>query len=169
MCNILLMKQFLPLLILTGLLSGQDAVETPSIDTLSQFGTLEELEEQARMDAKADFTTLKKLQWGFAAIAVPFGISALISEEEEFNIPLPAWLIIPVASRVVPVKLPKSRKTELTARNDEYRKIYLGAYEKAAKKERVSISSKGCCVGIGVATVAVIILVWAFSVAFSTG
>ena len=61
MCNILLMKQFLPLLILTGLLSGQDAVETPSIDTLSQFGTLEELEEQARMDAKADFTTLKKL------------------------------------------------------------------------------------------------------------
>jgi len=36
------------------------------------------IQEQAIMDAKADFTTLKKLQWGFAAIAVPFGISALI-------------------------------------------------------------------------------------------
>ena len=48
---------FITLLILTGLLSGQDAVETPSIDTLSQFGTLEELEEQARMDAKEDFSS----------------------------------------------------------------------------------------------------------------
>ena len=46
------MKHFLPILFLTGLLSGQDAVETPSIDTLSQFGTLEELEEQARMQRK---------------------------------------------------------------------------------------------------------------------
>ena len=127
------------------------------------------IQEQAIMDAKADFTTLKKLQWGFAAIAVPFGISALISEREEFNIPLPALLIIPVSSRVVPVKLPKSRITELTARNDEYRKIYLRAYEKTAKKERFNISSKGCCVGIGVATAAVLILVWALRVAFSTG
>ena len=82
------MRHFLLLFILNGLLFGQEIAALQRIDALYQFGKLEDVEKQARVDAKEDLGPNVML-WGvtrlFHIFPVPF-----------------AW--------VLPVKLPDNRK-----------------------------------------------------------
>ena len=101
-CNIVLMKRFLPLLILTGLLFGQEIAASQRIDALYQFGKLEEVEKQARVDAKEDLGPNVML-WGVTGL---FHI---------FPVPF-AW--------VLPVKLPENRQKALLSLDEGYQSAY---------------------------------------------
>ena len=166
------MKRFLPLLMLTGLLFGQDTTlvlidgSTVSGTIISEtdstyrimgeswrvtdgvyevFNTFinisknetegeaaaivakEEVEKQARVDAKEDFGPNVML-WGVTGLsflyAVPF-----------------AW--------VLPVKLPENRQKALLSLDEDYQSAYRLSYEKAVKKQRFNSIGKGCCVIYG--------------------
>ena len=155
-CNIVLMKQFLPLLILTGLLSGQDAIETPSIDTLSQFGTLEELEEQARMDAKEDFSSKlnrfsSKQNWrnnSFLISGLFVGASVIILWNPFAGILASS---IPMASsHIFSISMPTHRNKELNLQSVNYREEYVISYKKEIKKLRMINSFIGSVYGVAV-------------------
>tara|TARA_B100000809_G_scaffold51900_1_gene47186 strand:- start:205 stop:564 length:360 start_codon:yes stop_codon:yes gene_type:complete len=100
--NIVLIKRFLSLLILTGLLFGQEIAESQRVDALYQFGKLEEVKKQARVDAKEDLGPNIML-WSVTGLsflyAVPF-----------------AW--------VLPVKLPENRQKALLSLDEGYQPAY---------------------------------------------
>ena len=121
------MKRFLPLLMLTGLLFGQEIAASKRIDAPYQFGKLEEVEKQARVDAKEDLGPNVML-WGVTGL---FHI---------FPVPF-AW--------VLPVKLPENRQKALLSLDEDYQSAYLLSYEKAVKKHRFNSIGKGCCVIYG--------------------
>ena len=120
-CNIVLMKRFLPLLILTGLLFGQDVVETSPIDTLSQLITLDDVEKQAWKDALENFQSQGgRKKWfknGCLSIIFP---------------PAYIYLLWSPGS----VNLPKNREEFLGLINDEYKLVYQGEYKKRTKTLR---------------------------------
>ena len=126
-CNIVLMKRFLPLLILTGLLFGQEIAASQRIDALYQFGKLEDVEKQARVDAKEDLGPNVML-WGVTGL---FHI---------FPVPF-AW--------VLPVKLPENRQKALLSLDEDYQSAYRLSYKKAVKKQRFNSIGKGCCIIYG--------------------
>ena len=155
-CNIVLMKQILPLLILTGLLYGQDAVETPSIDSLSQFGTLEELEEQARMDAKEDFSIKlnrfsSKQNWR----TDPFLISGLFVGTSVIILwnPFAGILAssIPMASsHIFPISMSTHLNKELNLQSVNHHEEYVISYKKEIKKFCMINSFIGSVYGVAV-------------------
>jgi len=101
-CNIVLIKRFLSLLILTGLLFGQEIAESQRVDALYQFGKLEEVKKQARVDAKEDLgpnVMLWSVTGLFHIFPVPF-----------------AW--------VLPVKLPENRQKALLSLDEGYQPAY---------------------------------------------
>ena len=113
-CNIVLMKRFLPLLILTGLLFGQEIAASQRIGALYQFGKLEEVEKQARVDAKEDLGPNVML-WGVTGLSLLYAVPF-------------AW--------VLPVKLPENRQKSLLSLDEDYQSAYRLSYEKALKKQR---------------------------------
>ena len=120
-CNLVLMKRFLPLLMLNGLLFGQDVVETYPIDTLSQLITLDDVEKQAWKDALENFQSQGgRKKWfknGCLSIIFP-----------------PAYIYILWSPGSV--NLPKNREEFLGLINDEYKLVYQGEYKKRTKTLR---------------------------------
>ena len=84
----------------------------------------EEVEKQARVDAKEDFGPNVML-WGVTGL---FHI---------FPVPF-AW--------VLPVKLPENRQKALLSLDEDYQSAYRLSYEKAVKKQRFNSIGKGCCI-----------------------
>ena len=126
-CNIAYMRRLLSILIFTGLLFGQEIAASQRIDALYQFGKLEEVEKQARVDAKEDFGPNVML-WGVTGL---FHI---------FPVPF-AWGL--------PVKLPENRQKALLSLDEDYQSAYRLSYEKAVKKQRFNSIGKGCCIIYG--------------------
>ena len=163
------MKRFLPLLMLTGLLFGQDTTivlengstvsgtiisETDSTYRIMSeswrvtdgvyevFNTFinisknetegeaadivakEEVEKQARVDAKEDFGPNVML-WGVTGLSLLYAVPF-------------AW--------VLPVKLPENRQKALLSLDEDYQSAYRLSYEKAVKKQRFNSIGKGCCI-----------------------
>ena len=121
------MRHFLLLFILTGLLFGKEIAASQRIDALYQFGKLEDVEKQARVDAKEDLGPNVML-WGVTGL---FHI---------FPVPF-AW--------VLPVKLPENRQKALLSVDEDYQSAYRLSYEKAVKKLRFNSIGKGCCIIYG--------------------
>jgi len=126
-CNIAYMRRLLSILIFTGLLFGQEIAASQRIDALYQFGKLEEVEKQARVDAKEDLGPNVML-WGVTGL---FHI---------FPVPF-AWGL--------PVKLPENRQKALLSLDEDYQSAYRLSYEKAVKKQRFNSIGKGCCIIYG--------------------
>jgi hypothetical protein len=111
------MKRFLPLLILTGLLFGQEIAESQRIDALYQFEKLEEVEKQARVDAKE----------GLGSNVMLWSVTGLF---HIFPVPF-AWAL--------PAKLPENRQKALLSLDAGYQPAYRLSKEKAVKKNSVLI------------------------------
>ena len=87
----------------------------------------EEVEKQARVDAKEDLgpnIMLWSVTGLFHIFPVPF-----------------AW--------VLPVKLPENRQKALLSLDEDYQSAYRLSYKKAVKKQRFNSIGKGCCVIYG--------------------
>jgi len=120
------MKRFLPLLMLTGLLFGQ-VEKSHRNNTLYQFGKLEDVEKQARVDAKEDLGS-NVILWGVTGL---FHI---------FSIPFAC---------VLPVNFSENRQKAMLSLNENYQSAYRISYDKAVKKQRLNSIGKGFCVIYG--------------------
>lgn len=121
-----------------------------------------QIQQKAKVDAKSDFNTLKKLGWGGASIAATLGgiLSSLVLTKAASIIGLMA---IPIASHQMPVNLPQEREKELSSKSDKHQAIYHLAYESAMKKQRLkySLASPPACLGLAYVAITVMLyMIW---------
>ena len=152
------LKFILVILLFCGISYAQDQVisQTEEVD-------IENIQELAKADAKADFNTQRKLGWGGASIVATWG--GILSRPA-----LTGWgrvsklasiiglMAIPIASQQMPVNLPEERERELSSKNGEYEAIYREAYRLAIKRLRFKYSLGSSVASLGVAVVTELVI-----------
>jgi len=130
-----------------GQVSGQD----------NQIGQIEEMDvvniqERAKVDAKADFTRVHKLAW-VGSFFISLVGSVVISEGPleifmagDFPLAETSLIAPPVLAGILPVNLPENREKELSRRSsayprqiyqEQYRGLYRESYVRQIKIQRV--------------------------------
>ena len=146
------LKFILVILLFCGISYAQDQVisQTEEVD-------IENIQELAKADAKADFNTQRKLGWGGASIVATWGgilSRPVLTKGGMGRVSIPASIFglmaIPIASALMPVNLPEERERELSSKSGEYEAIYREAYRLAIMRLRFKYSLGSSVASLGV-------------------
>ena len=166
------MKHFLPLLILTGLLFGQDTTIVLENGSTVSGTIISETDSTYRIMGESwrvtdgvyevfnTFINISKNETEGEAAAIvakeEVEKQASVDAKEDFGPNVMLWGVtglsflyaVPFAW-VLPVKLPENRQKALLSLDEDYQSAYRLSYKKAVKKQRFNSIGKGCCVIYG--------------------